>query len=214
MSYYLPFRSLLLCSCHIPLLNFECDRFVHYNFSSFFFFLFLFNSSSEIPQFRLPFGVVDFEIELMKDLGVKVRCQHSWDVLFLCETVSVELLHFMLQLKFWVFRIPSFHMKSSGQNSFSYQAPIFGTTSLFLSIILPLSVLCNLPWKSCSFQKPFLQYHCPEIVCVCVCVCACTHEHTCMCACMRVCVHACMCLSVCPPAHLSGLCPEHFFWTA
>lgn len=29
-------------------------------------------SSSEIPQFRLPFGVVDFEINLMKDLGVKV----------------------------------------------------------------------------------------------------------------------------------------------
>ncbi|KAL8582205.1 hypothetical protein ACOMHN_004124 [Nucella lapillus] len=30
-------------------------------------------SSSEIPQFRLPFGVVDFEIEQMKDLGVKVE---------------------------------------------------------------------------------------------------------------------------------------------
>ncbi|KAK7488496.1 hypothetical protein BaRGS_00020281 [Batillaria attramentaria] len=30
-------------------------------------------SSSEIPQFRLPFGMVDFEIELMKDLGVKVE---------------------------------------------------------------------------------------------------------------------------------------------
>ncbi|XP_063218840.1 dihydropyrimidine dehydrogenase [NADP(+)] [Bacillus rossius redtenbacheri] len=29
-------------------------------------------SSSEIPQYRLPFDVVDFEIELMKDLGVKI----------------------------------------------------------------------------------------------------------------------------------------------
>ncbi|XP_043218241.1 dihydropyrimidine dehydrogenase [NADP(+)]-like [Amphibalanus amphitrite] len=29
-------------------------------------------SSSEIPQYRLPYDVVDFEVELMKDLGVKV----------------------------------------------------------------------------------------------------------------------------------------------
>ena len=29
-------------------------------------------SSSEIPQYRLPFDVVDFEVELMKDLGVKI----------------------------------------------------------------------------------------------------------------------------------------------
>ena len=29
-------------------------------------------SSSEIPQFRLPYSVVSFEVELMKDLGVKV----------------------------------------------------------------------------------------------------------------------------------------------
>lgn len=29
-------------------------------------------SSSEIPQFRLPFDVVSFEVDLMKDLGVKV----------------------------------------------------------------------------------------------------------------------------------------------
>ena len=31
------------------------------------------SSSSEIPQFRLPYDVVSFEVELMKDLGVKVR---------------------------------------------------------------------------------------------------------------------------------------------
>lgn len=30
-------------------------------------------SSTEIPQYRLPFDVVDFEVELMKDLGVKVE---------------------------------------------------------------------------------------------------------------------------------------------
>ncbi len=30
-------------------------------------------SSSEIPQFRLPYSVVSFEVDLMKDLGVKVR---------------------------------------------------------------------------------------------------------------------------------------------
>lgn len=29
-------------------------------------------STSEIPQFRLPYDVVNFEAELMKDLGVKV----------------------------------------------------------------------------------------------------------------------------------------------
>jgi len=34
--------------------------------------LFCYRSSSEIPQFRLPFDVVNFEVELMKDLGVKV----------------------------------------------------------------------------------------------------------------------------------------------
>ena len=30
-------------------------------------------SSQEIPQYRLPFDVVSFEVELMKDLGVKVE---------------------------------------------------------------------------------------------------------------------------------------------
>ena len=36
-------------------------------------------SSSEIPQYRLPFDVVSFEVELMKDLGVKVgvACGHG-----------------------------------------------------------------------------------------------------------------------------------------
>ncbi len=34
-------------------------------------------SSSEIPQFRLPYEVVQFEINLMKDLGVKVLLSYS-----------------------------------------------------------------------------------------------------------------------------------------
>ncbi|KHJ98920.1 pyridine nucleotide-disulfide oxidoreductase [Oesophagostomum dentatum] len=40
-------------------------------------------SSSEIPQFRLPFDVVDFEIQLMRDLGVKIvtgRSLHKDDL--------------------------------------------------------------------------------------------------------------------------------------
>ncbi|XP_075792703.1 dihydropyrimidine dehydrogenase [NADP(+)] isoform X2 [Pelodiscus sinensis] len=31
-------------------------------------------STSEIPQFRLPYEAVNFEVELMKDLGVKIVC--------------------------------------------------------------------------------------------------------------------------------------------
>ena len=31
------------------------------------------SSSSEIPQYRLPYDVVSYEVELMKDLGVKVQ---------------------------------------------------------------------------------------------------------------------------------------------
>ncbi|XP_028608017.1 dihydropyrimidine dehydrogenase [NADP(+)] [Grammomys surdaster] len=34
-------------------------------------------STSEIPQFRLPYDVVNFEIELMKDLGVEIICGKS-----------------------------------------------------------------------------------------------------------------------------------------
>ena len=44
-----------------------------------------------------------------------------------------------------------------------------GTNSLFLSVILLLSVLLNLPSKPFFFQKPFLQSHCPDMICVCVC---------------------------------------------
>ncbi|KAL1248457.1 hypothetical protein QQF64_021775, partial [Cirrhinus molitorella] len=34
-------------------------------------------SSSEIPQFRLPYDVVQFEVDLMKDLGVKIVCDRG-----------------------------------------------------------------------------------------------------------------------------------------
>ncbi|KAI5732031.1 hypothetical protein M8J77_020136 [Diaphorina citri] len=34
-------------------------------------------SSSEIPQYRLPFDAVNFEVELVKDLGVKIECERS-----------------------------------------------------------------------------------------------------------------------------------------
>uniref|UniRef100_A0ABI7YDA6 Dihydropyrimidine dehydrogenase [NADP(+)] n=1 Tax=Felis catus TaxID=9685 RepID=A0ABI7YDA6_FELCA len=37
-------------------------------------------STSEIPQFRLPYDAVHFEIELMKDLGVKIICGKSLSV--------------------------------------------------------------------------------------------------------------------------------------
>ncbi|MED6258715.1 hypothetical protein ATANTOWER_011334, partial [Ataeniobius toweri] len=36
--------------------------------------------TSEIPQFRLPYEVVQFEIDLMKDLGVKVVCEKGLGV--------------------------------------------------------------------------------------------------------------------------------------
>ncbi|KAK6015658.1 hypothetical protein OSTOST_18889, partial [Ostertagia ostertagi] len=40
-------------------------------------------SSSEIPQFRLPYSVVDFEIQLARDIGVKIetgRALHKSDL--------------------------------------------------------------------------------------------------------------------------------------
>ena len=45
-------------------------------------------SSSEIPQFRLPYDVVSFEVELMKDLGVKV-CVRVCVCVHVCVCVCV-----------------------------------------------------------------------------------------------------------------------------
>ena len=54
-----------------------------------------------------------------------------------------------------------------------------GSNSLFLSIMLPLSVLSNLPWKPFFFLKHFRQSYCLEInVCV---WCACVDMHLNLC---------------------------------
>ena len=44
-----------------------------------------------------------------------------------------------------VLRIPSFHTQCSGQRSFPYQASAPTTNPLHLSVVLPLTVLSNLP---------------------------------------------------------------------
>jgi NAD(P)-binding Rossmann-like domain len=46
-------------------------------------------SSSEIPQYRLPIDVVDFEIQLVKDLGVKFETGRALSMKDL--TVQVEI---------------------------------------------------------------------------------------------------------------------------
>ena len=47
-------------------------------------------SSSEIPQYRLPFDVIDYEIELMKDLGVKIEFNKPLGKNFTLETLRSE----------------------------------------------------------------------------------------------------------------------------
>ena len=54
--------SNIVASC---MLGFSAFHFCYVRF-------FVLSSSSEIPQFRLPYDVVSFEVELAKDLGVKV----------------------------------------------------------------------------------------------------------------------------------------------
>lgn len=51
-------------------------------------------SSSEIPQYRLPYDVVNFEVDLVKDLGVKIELGKS-----LCEddlTIQVKLIPILM----------------------------------------------------------------------------------------------------------------------
>ena len=93
-----------------------------------------------------------------------------------------------------VFRVPSFRTKSRGQCSFSYQAPLIWN-QLFLSAVLPLSALLNLPWKLLSLKTTtFLHSHCPEMRLVCVCVHIHVHAHVCVCVCVcaRTCVGLCV----------------------
>ena len=54
-------------------------------------------SSSEIPQFRLPFDVVSFEVELMKDLGVKV-CVCVCVCVYACNKVCIHNISFNSRL--------------------------------------------------------------------------------------------------------------------
>ena len=35
-------------------------------------------NTSELPSYRLPYDVINFEMDLMKDIGVKVRCQKKY----------------------------------------------------------------------------------------------------------------------------------------
>ena len=51
-------------------------------------FFYHFGSSSEIPQFRLPYDVVNFELELMKDLGVKVSLFFLSPFMIVCNVVN------------------------------------------------------------------------------------------------------------------------------
>ena len=61
-----------------------------------------------------------------------------------------------------------------------------GTNSLFLSIMLPLSDLSNLPRKPFSFHRSFSQFHCPETCNACACMCVSERVTVGLCACMSV----------------------------
>ena len=78
-----------------------------------------------------------------------------------------------------------------------------GTNSLFLSDVLTLSALLNLPWKPFSFGKlifsliALIALICDWCVCVCACVracvraCVCARACVCESVCVRACVHSC-----------------------
>ena len=57
---------------------------------------------------------------------------------------------------------------------------LLGSSSLFLSIMLPLSVLSRRSWKLFSFQKPFFSPVALRCVCQCVCKCAFESSKLCM----------------------------------
>lgn len=97
------------------------------------FFSVLHHSSSEIPQFRLPYEVVQFELDLMKDLGVKVMrgispLTHLWiSCLSLFPlSLSLSLIHYNI-----LFLLSFLH-----QLPFSLYAPHF-LYLLFLLLSLP-----------------------------------------------------------------------------
>ena len=61
-----------------------------------------------------------------------------------------------------------------------------GTNSLFMSIMLPLSDLSDLPRKPFSFHKSFSQLHCPKTCNACACMCVSECVSVGLCACMSV----------------------------
>ena len=88
---------------------------------------------------------------------------------------------------------------------------LHGTNSSLLSVTLSLSLFSDLPSKSFSSPKLFLQSYCPEVsvgvsrcvcvsartrVCVCVCVCVSLCVCLCVCVCVCLCVYVCVCLRV------------------
>ena len=77
-----------------------------------------------------------------------------------------------------MFRIPSFRTKSSGQRSFSYQAPCF-CLSFYLCQFFQI-FLENL------FSKNFFSVPLPWCAAVCVFVCVCVCVRACVRACVRV----------------------------
>ena len=88
-----------------------------------------------------------------------------------------------------VFRIPSFRTKSSGQRSFSYQAPVIWN-QLPVSVHHSTSVSSfKSSLKTFLFLKTFSSVSLPWLlwyatgVCVCVCACVCVH------ACASLCIH-------------------------
>ena len=86
----------------------------------------------------------------------------------------------------WVFRIPSFRTKSSGQCSFSYQAPT--TWNKLPASICHTSFVTSFKssLKPFLFPKTFL-FSLPALRCLC----------TSRCVCVRVCVHAGVSACVC-----------------
>ena len=108
----------------------------------------------------LSLSPVSYAVFLIASWLIRFSCLAA-DACRLC--LSVEDLFVLVATRHWV-------MKSWGQRSFCYQAPVIWNQ---LPVSVCQSALLNLPWKPFSFQKPFLQSHCPEmwlLVCMCVCV--------------------------------------------
>ena len=99
-----------------------------------------------------------------------------------------------------VFRIPSFHTKSSGQRSFSYRAPatwkkLPASIRHASSVSSFRSTLKTFLFKNIFFSPPALRCFCVSR-CVFVCVCVCVRVCVCVCVCVCVFVSVCVCVCV------------------